>query len=421
MKICGNREFELLKKIGFIRTAGSPEELKAAEILKEEVEAMGLTAEIVPFEIEDAIIEKAELEVLEPYNKKYEVTAYKCCENCEDLVADFVYVENGNDVALTDVKGKIVLVNGFMRIPLFRRLIKAGVAGFVTMSGTLLDKLDETDLFTRKIRETLRAFGNAPACNIRISDAFEMVTQKASKVRMTVKNTPVTLTSHNVVCEVKGTKYPEEIVVLGGHYDSVPFSTGVFDNGAGSVVCMEVLRFLAENPPARTVRVCWFGSEEIGLEGSKAYVLQHKDEMDKHVFMINCDVGGPVLGYDICRVTGSKELTNFTDLGFKTQGLDCEVKQSIYSSDTIPFADAGVPGVNFSREGTEGGAYIHCRDDIIDWLCPEALAKTTKHVLWFTDTLVNAPVFPEKREIPEEIKKDVDKYLYKKELAEVQK
>ena len=68
---------------------------------------------------------------MEPFRQEYPVTGYQCAENTpeEGLVADFVYVENGDDVSLRDVRGKIVLVNGFMRVPLYKKLMKAGVAG----------------------------------------------------------------------------------------------------------------------------------------------------------------------------------------------------------------------------------------------------------------------------------------------------
>ena len=137
MEICGKREFALLEKIGFTRIAGSPEELQAAEILKSECDAMGVPAIIEPFEIEQGIVEEARLEILEPFQMEVPVTGYQCAENTPEggLTAEFVYVENGTDVDLRDAKGKIVLVNGFLRVPLFRRLMKAGVAGIVTMEG----------------------------------------------------------------------------------------------------------------------------------------------------------------------------------------------------------------------------------------------------------------------------------------------
>ncbi|MDO4459154.1 MAG: M20/M25/M40 family metallo-hydrolase [Clostridia bacterium] len=421
MGINGQREFDLLNKIGFIRTAGSAEELKAAEILKAEVESMGLEAKIEPFEIWDAVCEKAELEVIEPYQKKYTVTCYKGCADCENLEAEFAYVDNGGDVALKNVKGKIVLVNGYLRYPLYKKLMDAGVAGFITYSGTLLETEDDSDLFTRTLRETLRTVGVIPGVNMRATDAFDMVKNHASKVRMTTKNHEITLESRNVTTEIKGTKYPDEVVVFGAHMDSVPFSTGVYDNGAGSVIHMEVLRHFVENPPARTIRFCWYGSEEIGLEGSKAWVRDHKDELKNVVYMINTDVGGCVLGSDTAIVLGSKEFTNYTDAYMKANGFDVDVKQDIYSSDCVPFADNGIPSINFMRFSRDGGAFIHCRHDIIDFLSGDSLAKTTEYVTAFADHVVNSVVFPEKRAIPEEMKEKVDKYLYKKEMEEAKK
>ena len=419
MKIDGNREFELLKKIGFIRTAGSEEELKAANMIKDEIESIGVDAVIEPFEIPDAEIQQAELEVLEPYNKKYTVTAYKCSQNVTDLVADLVYVDNANEVSLKSAKGKIVLLNGeYLRVPVYKRLRDAGVAGFITMSGTLIDKEEETDLFVRTMRETLQTFGVIPGVNIRMKDAFEMVTKKACKVRMTVQTTPVTRTSHNVIAEIKGTTYPDEIISFGSHYDSVPFAPGVADNGAGSVINLELLRHFKENPPARTIKFMWYGSEEVGLYGSKAYIKMHEDELPKHIFMINVDIGGLVLGYEVCNVTASKELTAYIDMFMKIRGYDVEVTQSIYSSDSIPYADKGIPAVNFFRNGTPGAAFIHSRYDNMDMLSADALVSTTRVVLDFSDTIINAVQFPEKREMPQEMVEAVDKYLYKKELAE---
>ncbi len=420
MQICAEREMELLKKIGFVRVAGSPEELKAAEILKAECESVGVPAVIEPFEIEDAEIEKAVFEILEPFRQEYEVTGYKCAENTpeEGLTAEFLYVENGTDVDLADAAGKIVLVNGFLRVPLYRKLMKAGVAGIVTMEGDLRDRLDETDLSTRKLRRTLRAFGSVPLVNMRVKDAFDLVNRGASKAKIVLKNTIVERTSHNVIAAIPGTEKPEEIVSFGSHYDSVPFSTGVYDNGAGSVINMEVMRYFKETPPKRTLKFMWYGSEEIGLEGSWAFVKAHREELENHRLMINIDVGGPVLGMDELGVTADEKLTAYADYLMKMNGLSVEVKQTIYSSDSIPFADSGVPAVNFGRAGVHGAAYIHNRYDTLSFLSADMLAKTTAGVLTFGKAMANAKVFPVEKTIPQNIVEDVEKYLYKKELAE---
>ncbi|MEG1925171.1 MAG: M28 family peptidase [Ruthenibacterium sp.] len=419
MDISGERAFALLQKIGYIRTSGTAEEMKTAEILKAEAESCGVAAVIEPFDVEDAEITAASLTVLAPYEKTYEVTAYKCAENtpADGLVADFYYAENLSDADLAAAKGKIVLVNGYLRLIPYQKMREAGVVGFITMSGSLLDKEGDADLFTRGLRDKLRTFGSMPGVNIAIADAFEIVSKKAEKVRLTLQNTPVTRTSHNVIATISGTKYPDEIISFGAHFDSVPFSTGVYDNGAGSVINMEMLRHFAQNPPLRTVQFCWYGSEEIGLCGSFAYVKAHADDVKHTRLMVNVDVAGPVLGYDVARVTGETALVNFTDYFMKTKGYGVTVTQDIYSSDSIPFAETGVPAVNFGRDGAEGAAFIHCRHDVLQYLSADALQKTMTHLLDYTSTLINAAAFPIARKMPEEMTASVDKYLYKKEIA----
>lgn len=420
MEICGKREWELLEKIGFTRIAGSPEEEKAAQILKEECDKLGVPAIIQPFEIEQGIVEEATLEILEPFQQEIPVTGYQCAQNTpeEGLEAPFLYVENADDVSLSDARGKIVLVNGYMRVPLFRKLMKAGVAGIVTMEGQLRDKREETDLSTRKLRRTLRAFGNVPMVHTRVLDAIDMVRKGACKARLVLKGRTEEWTSHNVIATVLGTEKPEEIVSFGAHYDSVDFSKGVYDNGAGSVINMEVLRYFAENPPKRTLKFMWYGSEEIGLEGSWAYVKAHKEELEAHKLMINVDVGGPVLGVDRITATAEKALASYLEYFVKIHGFTAEVKQGIYSSDSIPFADSGVPGVNFSRDGAPGAAYIHDRFDTLSFLSADMLEKTTRIVLEFGKEMANAALVPVERKIPQNIQEDVEKYLYKKELSE---
>ncbi len=421
MDISGKRAMELLEKLNFTRVAGSAEELRAAEILKAGCESIGVEAQLESFEIETAEIETATLEILEPYQQEYPVTGYQCAKNTYQggLTADFLYVENGNEVDLCEAEGKIVLVNGFLRVPQFRRLMEAGVAGIVTMEGSLRDDREGTDLSTRKLRRTLRAFGNVPMVHTRVLDAFDMVKRGAAKARIVLKNTTVERTSHNVIATVVGTEKPEEIVSFGAHYDSVDFSKGVYDNGAGSVINMEILRYFVENPPRRTVKFMWYGSEEIGLEGSWAYVKAHKEELADHLLMINVDVGGPVLGVDKIAVTAEEKLVAFAEYMIKICGCGAAVRQGIYSSDSIPFADSGVPAINFSRDGTPGAAYIHNRFDTLSFLSPEALEKTTRLVLEVSRALINGKVFPVERKVPQNMVEEVEKYLYKKDLAEV--
>ena len=424
MNINGTRQMELLEKMSFVRMGGTAEEKLAADMLVEEIRAMGLEPVVEEFEIEDAELIAGELEVLAPFNKKYVVTAYKLSESTpeEGLVAPFYYAENLTAVDLANCKGKIVLVNGFFGLDMFKKLQKAGALAFVTMSGTMIETEENSDLFTRTMRDTVRAFGNMPGANIRITDAFEIVAGGATEVKLTAINKPITRISHNITVTVEGTDKADEIVSFGGHYDSVEFSKGAHDNAAGSVINMEILRHFVENKPRRTVQVMWYGAEEMGLLGSKAWIKAHEDELAKHVCMINTDMAGVVIGYDVARVIATKEATAHCDAFMKRKGYNVGVTQEIYSSDSVPFADKGVPAVNFIRFGHHvGGTFIHCRNDLAKFLSAESIAKTTKFVLDYGIELVESEVFPIERTIPTEMVEKIDKYLAKKELAEAAK
>lgn len=414
MSICGKREFDLLNKIGFIRVSGSEEELKAAHILKEEIESMGLEATIDPFPVDDAVITTAKLEVLEPYYQAYEARAYKCCGNA-NLEGELVYVDNGvNAVDLSKMKGKIVLINGYLRLDAYKRMIENGAIGFITFQGSLLDKPEDIDIDARKLRKNLRECGLIPGMNLHVSSAHDMVKRHASKVRLTIEQEDVTLTSHNVYARIEGCEKPDEVITFGAHYDSVPFSTGVYDNGAGSVIIMDILRQFKDNPPKRTLQFCWFGSEEVGLEGSKHYVKTYEDEMKKNVLMINVDVAGAVLGSDVAMATSETCLVDYINYVACDTGFSINAKQDIYSSDSTPFADKGVPAVSFCRFGSQGAAFIHNRHDVIDYLSADSLGSTAGFVYEFARRIVNTTVFPVPRTMPQNMVDKVDNYLGKK-------
>ncbi|MEM9868383.1 MAG: M20/M25/M40 family metallo-hydrolase [Bacteroidota bacterium] len=100
--------------------------------------------------------------------------------------------------------------------------------------------------------------------------------------------------SYNVIGEIKGSTYPEEIMLVGGHLDSWDLGDGSHDDGAGCVQSMEVLRLFKETgyKPKRTLRVVLFMNEENGLRGGNQYaeVAQRKNE--RHVFALESDAGG---------------------------------------------------------------------------------------------------------------------------------
>jgi len=100
--------------------------------------------------------------------------------------------------------------------------------------------------------------------------------------------------SYNVIGEIKGTEFPNEIIVVGGHLDSWDLGDGSHDDGAGIVQSMEVLRILKDlnYSPKRTIRVVLFANEENGLRGGTKYAEEAKLNKEKHFFALESDAGG---------------------------------------------------------------------------------------------------------------------------------
>lgn len=117
--------------------------------------------------------------------------------------------------------------------------------------------------------------------------------------------------SYNVVGEIKGSTYPDEIIVVGGHLDSWDLGDGSHDDGAGCVQSMDVLRLLKETgyKPKRTIRVVLFMNEENGLRGGTKYAEIAKANKEKHIFALESDAGG------------------FTPRGFSFESSDANFKR----------------------------------------------------------------------------------------------
>ena len=387
MNVSAHRAFSFLRTYGYERVSCSKEERTVAEALLHECTSLGVSAQLEEFTVPCGRVSHALLRVTSPYVKEYEVTGYERAASTPEggLDAEFLYVENADEVLLEQAKGKIVLVNGYLNRATYEKLRKAEAAAILTFTGRTIDRESESDLNRCKLRETLtEPFGAVPVLNMRAASAAEIVRRGAKTVHIELTGECYDGTSQNVCATIPGTDKPSEVITLGGHYDSVYFSSGVHDNLSGSVIVLELLRYFAAHPPRRTLRFCWFGSEEQGLLGSKAYVKAHADELKDCVAM-------------------------------REMGTACLVKSDIYSSDCIPFADNGVPAINLARFGANGADYMHNRHDSLKsgYLDEHALDITLQQGFVLLDRLANAASFPIKREIAPEIRQKVDEYLFK--------
>jgi Zn-dependent M28 family amino/carboxypeptidase len=100
--------------------------------------------------------------------------------------------------------------------------------------------------------------------------------------------------SYNVIGEIKGSQYPEQIIVVGGHLDSWDTGDGAHDDGAGVVQSMDVLRLIkaAGIKPKRTIRAVMFMNEENGLRGGRKYAELADKNKEKHIAALESDAGG---------------------------------------------------------------------------------------------------------------------------------
>ena len=414
------QSFDLIEKIAFERMGGTKKELEAARIIQMLLNKEQIESVLEPFEVDNYQIKEAKLEVLEPFKKTYTVTGYGMSGSTEvdGLIAPLIYIENGLDVNLIDVKNKIVLINGRMPYDLYEKLVKAEVKGFISISGSLYDDILTTDLEERSLRLGHYKHGKIPGLTIRINDAEEIIKANGNLVKLTLLQEEGKSISNNIVTTIKGSKYPNKVVAFTAHYDSVRFSPGAFDNATGSAAILELLRYFKENRPLRTLKFIWCGSEEMGLLGSKAYVQQHLEELSTYEFVINVDMIGVILGYDIAVCTSELSLVDYINYFSKEVGFPIKARQGVYSSDSTPLADAGVPSMSFARLSPNGGAQIHSKKDITQFLDEKNYYKTCNFMIDFSNKIVNSIVMPIPRTIPDNMKLELDYYNLRKTRPE---
>ncbi len=405
MPIDGVRAMEFLKSVSFPRLGGSDSEKKAAEMIAGELKSMGLNPTIEEFEIWSFANPKAKVEVVEPYKATIEASALGLSGNTppEGIEAPLKNVETGAVEFLNDVEGAITLATGNGGSKGYERSKKKGVVG------RLLVGRPGADLFNLAVNSfQFERFGKLPSAWIKYQDGLDLIKKGASKVSLFVSQDEFKAMSRNVVVDIPGTTEPEEIILLGAHFDSVYDIDGAHDNAAGSVTILEMARHFAAHPAKRTLRFVWFGTEELGLKGSWSYIERHADELKGHIFMVNVDVAGSIIGNNAVAVMASDKVLNYLDVMGKEQGIGLSARSSIYSGDCIPLGHKGVPSVTFMRGG---GGPIHTKADTADDVDAAHIAMLGDFILDFTRKMANAAEFPFAREIPEGIKKQTEEYI----------
>jgi carboxypeptidase Q len=232
------------------------------------------------------------------------------------------------------------------------------------------------------------------------------------------------LMGFNVVGEIPGTTKADEVVMVGGHFDSWQGGTGATDNGTGSAVAMEAMRILAtlKKPMARTVRVALWGGEEEGLYGSLAYVQQHfaprdtmkkTPEYDKLDVYFNDDSGSgkfravSALGNAQLAAIFQSWIAPVKDLGIEAvTGLTAGPTTEPGGTDSTSFSWIGLDGIGFMQDGLEYGSRTHHSNmDLYDRVQKGDVMQGAMLEAWFAYNAATRPEMLPRIETPEPLKK----------------
>ncbi len=268
--------------------------------------------------------------------------------------------------------------------------------------------------------------------NSRIADGEEVYAE--FDLHHTFNKGPVPV--YNTIAEIKGSKWPEQVVIVSGHLDSWdgPGSQGAGDNGTGTVVTLEAARILAavHAKPLRTIRFIDWTGEEQGLLGSKAYVEAHKAEMD-NISAVLVDDGGTNSEGGLTVADPMVEMMAAATAPTNNQFYDDVDKRYLNvnikhggekirthgASDHASFNQVHVPGFFWDEVGRDDYTHIHhTQFDRIDDAIPNYLVQSATNAAITAYRLACAPsLLP--REVPPPPPKEEKKDEKQSERGEV--
>lgn len=390
----------------YIRVGGRPEEKKAAEYLRQQVVEFGLEAALEPFDVPLGDIEEA---TLLADGVSIPCKGYMCAGS-STVEAPFYYLRTNDAWSLRQCKGKIVLIDGYLGYWIYQDLLENGAVGFVTYDGHV--NYADRDIDARELRSYVSNGKIIPGVNINVKDAVSLIEKGVKSAKIVLKQKEYMGTSQNVVLDMPGEV--DEYIVFTAHYDSTPLSQGAYDNMSGSIGLLGIAEHFAKNPHRYGLRFVWCGCEERGLLGSKAYCTAHEEELSKIILNINLDMIGCIMGKFIACATAEEKLVNYIEYFAAEMGHEIKVSQDVYSSDSTPFADRGIPAISFARTSPNNTATIHNSYDTMKLMNGAQMAEDIDFLVAFANRMANAKLCPVKREMPDNMKEKLDTYLFRK-------
>ena len=401
-----NSIMKIFADTAYVRMGGSAEELRCAEYLVQQCANMGFEAHIEPFAVQMATMQEAALIV---DGESITCKGYLNAGSAE-VEAPFYYLPSTDALSLSGCKGKIVMVDGYLGHWIYQDLLENGAVGFITYDGNI--NYADHDIDQRELRAQVHKGNKIPGVNINAKDAVKLVEKNAKTAKIVLKQEEYEGRSHNVILDLPGER--EETIVFTAHYDSTSLSQGAYDNMSGSIGLLGIAKFFAEHPHSYGMRFIWCGSEERGLLGAKAYCADHEEELKKIVLNINLDMIGCIMGKFIACCTTEEKLTHYLNYFAMEKGWGLSVRQDVYSSDSTPFADKGIPAVSFARIAPPNTGTIHNSYDTVALMSGEQMVKDIDFICAFADRMANAVRCPVAREMPDNMKEKLYIYLCRK-------
>lgn len=404
------RAYEHVKNLAYPRFTGTDGEKRAKEYIVNTLKKYGYEVKEEPFKVYTYRIEKAELEVIAPFKEKVECAGvgFTGCTPENGVEADLKYIEDGSKRFWPRGEGYILLLATSVNLELYKDLMKLKPAAIISSEESPARKPSHVE-----IPYEWKKHGTCPMIKITYDACFRLVRSGAKRAIVTLLQKEFETTSYNIIAEKIGKKYPDEIILLCAHYDSVYGVVGALDNAGGTAILLELAKILSDIDTKRTIRIAFFAAEELGLRGSLAYTEQHKEELEKVKLVVNFDVHGASIGKTSAIVTGPEDMKSYVESLSKELGIKVNVAHDIMSSDGTSFADKGVPALNIFRS-TGRGIYTHTVDDDLRYIGPEGFLVPGILAEEFIKRMINAEEIPFKREIPENIKKKIDEYFEKR-------
>ena len=396
----------ILQETAYIRTGGSAQELVCAEHLKAECERLGFSARLEAFDVPMAKIAHAKLTA---DGKEIPCKGYLCAGNA-DIEAPLYYMPEFDAYSLTQCRGKIVMIDGYLGYWKYQDLIESGAVGFITYDGDA-NYADE-DIDQRELRSYVSKGRILPGVNMNAKSAIKLIESGVKSVRIELEQEQWMGASRNVICDIPGET--DEVIALTAHYDSTSLSTGAYDNMSGCIGLLGVAEAYAKRPHRYGLRLIFCGSEERGLLGSKAYCAAHEAELAKVALNVNLDMIGCIMGGFIACCTAEEKLVHFVEYFSSMQGFPLKARQGVYSSDSTPFADKGVPALSFARLAAKNTATIHNSYDTLKVMSAAQLKEDVDFIAAFVEAMADAKRCPVSREMPDKMKEKLDNYLGRK-------